>query len=209
MSEVLTTTIQLQQTSGKPPNPYSNGCTFTATSHTPPPPFGGPYSNSPEPDRAAIQETTQLEWCLSHSVPIGSITDSDSRCFTIERTLRTGLHCGAQVVLCRTTASFECVDSFPNPSFRLCIVDFNYSVVHRFHPDWNDPHPRLSPTARWWGSLGDFEEAEWLENADEWLWKTWEGTANTSQPRRIPRTLRVSQYGPWMMMETLSVSSPR
>jgi hypothetical protein len=302
MSEVLTTAIQLRQTSGKPPNPCSEGRTFTAISHTPPPAFGGPYSNISEPDRAAIQETTQLEWCLSHSVPIGSITDSDSRSFTIEKSLRTGIHCGAQVVLVRdagtlkvvkiydplyynftgpfrkrrvdvvqeaasdysietaayqnlqgtefesditakfygswaidvsvpdddgkeitrtvymillqfmdgicmsnmpassrsreerdnimiklleaetdlfiwgisnydvtfrnvilcpaptstsssdvlfrTTASFECVNGFADPSFRLCIVDFNYSVVHRLHPDWNDPHPRLSPTTR-------------------------------------------------------------
>jgi hypothetical protein len=340
MSEALTTAVHLRQTSGKPPNPYSDGHTFTAIIHTPPPPFGGPYSNTPEPDRAAIQETTQLEWCFSHSVPIGSITDSDSRSFTIEKSLRTGLHCGAQVVLvrdagtlklmkiydplyynftgpfrkrrvdvvqkaasdysietaayqnlqgtkfegdvtaksygswaidvsvqdddgkentrtvymillefvygicmsnmpassrsrkerdnimiklleaesdlfilgisnydvtfrniilcpaptstsssgvlCLTTASFECVDGFADPSFRLCIVDFKYSVVHRLHPDWNDPPPRLSPTTRWWGSLGDFEEAEWLENADEWLWKTWEGTDKYIPAKKDP-----------------------
>jgi hypothetical protein len=337
MSKSVTTPICTRPSSDKPPNPYLADHIFTATRHTPPPPFGGQYSETPEPDQALLKKMTQLDWCLSQSLPIGSIVDSDSHPFTIIKPLRTGLHCGTQIVLVRdagilkvakiydplyykltqrldvvqdaaadysietaayqnlqgtrfegdvtakfygswaidvplqhdgkeitrtvymillefvegvcmrdidpsalsqterdnimvklleaeselwisgisnydasrnvilcqapanpsssgafyrTTASIECTQGFTDPSFRLCIIDFNHSVVHRLHPELDQPCPRLSPTTRWWGHLYDFEEAGWLENRKEWVWKMWEGAEKYVPAKKDPKDPR-------------------
>ncbi|KAH7383819.1 hypothetical protein BKA66DRAFT_417355 [Pyrenochaeta sp. MPI-SDFR-AT-0127] len=83
----------------KPPLPYIVGGSFTAKRHQPPAPFGGIYAGDGLPHIDLDPPPNQVDWCLSHP-PEGGLTISKDIChFNITGTLRTGLNCGAQILL--------------------------------------------------------------------------------------------------------------
>ncbi|KAJ8111336.1 hypothetical protein OPT61_g6045 [Boeremia exigua] len=79
--------------------PYFPGAVFTAYRHEAPAPFGGYYSDCPFPDQNELQQSSQLDWCISHRPNPGTTFLEETCSLAIKSEIRTGIDCGTQLVL--------------------------------------------------------------------------------------------------------------
>lgn len=83
----------------KPRLPYKVGSEFTATVHSPPPPFGGRYTAKPPPQSRHFDQLTLTEYYLNSETPNARTSTTPSRDFRIASIIRAGTNVRAQVVV--------------------------------------------------------------------------------------------------------------
>jgi hypothetical protein len=119
---------------GVPRSPYVVAFTFTATSHEPPPPFGGDYITEYPRAPEGWEQLSHMDFCLSRASLGGRTIMNETRRLTITGIIRTGYETGAQIVIVNNSMVAKIYD----PLYYEFVNDYGYKedVVHNAEGDY-------------------------------------------------------------------------